>query len=566
MRRSVILLSALLSLLSTVFADTIIPGGYVSGIWAQSGSPYLIQGDLAINSTSTLTIEPGVEVLFQGYYRLLCEGRLLAVGTVEDSIIFKPFAAQPNWDGIDLINLNLNILDSTRLEYCYFEKAMASRRIGIYNLNNGGAIYLFNSSKITLSDCLFEDNCTIDRIGSNGANGTGSNINGMPGESVSTGSGGAIFCLNSNPIITSCIFANNHTGNANGGNGGNGYNTYITFPSGDVYGGEGGFGGSAQSGSGGALYILNSSPIIKDNIFKFNYTGSAFSGDGGIGGNASFYEGNYIAACGGNGGHGGSGIAGDGGAFHSDSSGSQVNNNLFYGNFTGDGYGGNGGNGGNASSGFGYPNWEDPGLGGDGGYGMGGEGGAFRLYSLIEILIQNITANDNDLGAGVGGSAGQNGNSGPFANFGVGQNGLFTVFVDHVRIRDSIIWGNQGISVNVDQGVIYSCIQGAYSGLGIINSDPLFFSCPAGDKFLSNVSAGQSVNSPCIDAGDPLSLLISGTTRIDAVADEGVIDMGFHYPIFDPMPEIIFSPDSLNFQVEYYAGNPLPQIFILNNS
>ena len=74
-----------ISIISTAFSDTIINGGPVSGTWTQSGSPYLIMGDIAIDETSTLTIEPGVEVMFQGYYRLLCEGQLLASGG-EDEI------------------------------------------------------------------------------------------------------------------------------------------------------------------------------------------------------------------------------------------------------------------------------------------------------------------------------------------------------------------------------------------------------------------------------------------------------------------------------------------------
>ena len=34
-----------------------------------------------------------------------------------------------------------------------------------------------------------------------------------------------------------------------------------------------------------------------------------------------------------------------------------------------------------------------------------------------------------------------------------------------------------------------------------------------------------------MNAGDPNSLLIAGTTRSDYVPDTGVVDMGFHWPL-----------------------------------
>ena len=51
-------------------AQTIIPGGYVSGTWDLAGSPYLIMDHITVPGESIdpnpLTIEPGVEVLFCG--------------------------------------------------------------------------------------------------------------------------------------------------------------------------------------------------------------------------------------------------------------------------------------------------------------------------------------------------------------------------------------------------------------------------------------------------------------------------------------------------------------------
>ena len=56
----------------TAMAQTSIPGGLVSGTWTLAGSPYLVQGSIQINNGTTLTIQPGVSVIFQGSYRIKC--------------------------------------------------------------------------------------------------------------------------------------------------------------------------------------------------------------------------------------------------------------------------------------------------------------------------------------------------------------------------------------------------------------------------------------------------------------------------------------------------------------
>ena len=75
-------------LLTTSYSQTFIPAGDVYGTWAILNSPYYIQGDITIPNDSTLTIEPGVLVEFQGHYALNVQGRLLAIGTDANKIDF----------------------------------------------------------------------------------------------------------------------------------------------------------------------------------------------------------------------------------------------------------------------------------------------------------------------------------------------------------------------------------------------------------------------------------------------------------------------------------------------
>jgi hypothetical protein len=80
--------------------------------------------------------------------------------------------------------------------------------------------------------------------------------------------------------------------------------------------------------------------------------------------------------------------------------------------------------------------------------------------------------------------------------------------------------------------VTYTNVEGGFAGEGNIDAEPLFVTGLQGDYYLSNegLSGDQVETSPCVDAGDPDSVLVVGTTRTDEINDFGVIDMGYHYP------------------------------------
>ncbi|UCF42359.1 MAG: hypothetical protein JSV99_07055 [Planctomycetota bacterium] len=75
-----------------------------------------------------------------------------------------------------------------------------------------------------------------------------------------------------------------------------------------------------------------------------------------------------------------------------------------------------------------------------------------------------------------------------------------------------------------------------------IYGDPLFVSDGLGDYYLSQIAAGQLMDSPAVDAGSVLAVdlgLDDFTTRTDGVGDANEVDLGYHYPRFIDAP--IFS-------------------------
>lgn len=115
-------------------------------------------------------------------------------------------------------------------------------------------------------------------------------------------------------------------------------------------------------------------------------------------------------------------------------------------------------------------------------------------------------------------------------------------------VVNSIFWGNEAETGSELGAANYSSLRIGYSdvrgglddvfldaeseliwGLGMLEADPLFVAGRQGENYLSQVSAGQSIDSPCVESGGPESEVPQGTTRTDDVQDVDIVDMGYHY-------------------------------------
>jgi predicted outer membrane repeat protein len=109
-----------------------------------------------------------------------------------------------------------------------------------------------------------------------------------------------------------------------------------------------------------------------------------------------------------------------------------------------------------------------------------------------------------------------------------------------VSITNSIIWGHEDyqITTNPVQTVVFSDIEGGYSGVGNISSHPLFWDQT---KLKYQILEG----SPCINAGTNLSWMASPTTDLDGNEriHDGTVDMGCY--------EFIPEPFCLSFIIYY---------------
>ena len=208
-------------------------------------------------------------------------------------------------------------------------------------------------------------------------------------------------------------------------------------------------------------------------------------------------------------------------------------------------------------------------------YGNNGTyGGAMAIYFGTPFLVENCLfyMNSGNQGGGIRSSSGtEEIVNCTFVNNSAAQGaGLFIINQTPV-IRNCNFWGNVGdMQINLYAGGIdisYTNVQGGYAGTGNLNADPEFCTGTCGDYCLSHIAAGQATNSPLIDAGDPVSTLITGTTRTDEVLDEGIVDIGFHYLYEDTpiMMDVTLTPVGLPILIPANGGSFEFNIMVENN-
>lgn len=165
---------------------TLIPGnmvnvtGTVSGNWVNSNI-YVVNGDITIPTGSTLNIQPGTGIRFNGNYSITAYGALKAIGNLTSKILFTSNLSGPNpgdWNGVFLYS-SQSILDHCIIEYHIRGIQIASASPNITNNEirkfTGYGVYFNNSSSIISGNEIHDYRAGFSSQGITG-DGTGTTV------------------------------------------------------------------------------------------------------------------------------------------------------------------------------------------------------------------------------------------------------------------------------------------------------------------------------------------------------------------------------------------------------
>ena len=262
-----------------------------STVWNTAGSPYVVTGNILVDTLVTLTIQPGVEVRLDSAKAIMVKGTLNAIGTVTDSIIITKNGTE-DWARLWFKNASIESFKYCRIEYAnssaiYNENAdpFCTLYIGyciISNNSGGGGIY--NVGKATITNNTISNNSSGYYGGGIMNSGLAVITNNTISYNVGNAEGGGICSFHGNGgdsvIISGNTISHNeaqfYTGNPSGGagiccGGGNVIisNNIITYNS----------AGSNLYCGGGGIACGDGSITITNNTISNNLT---YYGGGGI--------------------------------------------------------------------------------------------------------------------------------------------------------------------------------------------------------------------------------------------------------------------------------------------
>lgn len=158
-----LLLFNILLLSYSASSQTLIPvNTSLRGTLTKSASPYYVKGNIFVPKDSTLIIEPGVQIRFDGKFQLSVYGNIKALGAEGDTIRFYPSDTNNRWKGIRYYGRS-RVKDSAIFKYCkieytglkvaYFESALILKQ-GHFRIEN--CVFNNNTSQMW-ANCLHAD-------------------------------------------------------------------------------------------------------------------------------------------------------------------------------------------------------------------------------------------------------------------------------------------------------------------------------------------------------------------------------------------------------------------------
>ncbi len=158
LKRAVFLLALVSCATGLTVAQTNLNGGTLSGKLRKMDSPYTVMGTINIPLGKTLTIESGVEILFDSNSNLIVHGSIQALGTNDQPIRFTASDTSKGWKGI-FIHKNEEKADSNLFDHCEFSY---NYQITPDAFSDYGAFHLDTVNNIRFSHCTFNNNTAFN--------------------------------------------------------------------------------------------------------------------------------------------------------------------------------------------------------------------------------------------------------------------------------------------------------------------------------------------------------------------------------------------------------------------
>ena len=195
-------------------AETAVSGNLTTATWTPEGSPYVLSGTVRVLSGETLTIEPGVQVQSG---QLTVNGRLIAEGTREDSIVFvsarlyfqnaqasqlaylvvqNTYASDIEESGVFVTNSMVSFRNCVIRNHTVFFKVSDG-------LACGGALTVLSESTVYMDSCQIRNNKLL-------------RMNIQDHWMDKTGQGGAIYARSSSVVIANSVISDNTSGSDGG--------------------------------------------------------------------------------------------------------------------------------------------------------------------------------------------------------------------------------------------------------------------------------------------------------------------------------------------------------------
>lgn len=181
--------------------------GSVEETLTLAASPYHVIDTLLVDTAKSLTIEPGVKLLFDDSTMLMVKGRITANGGSNEKVIrFGAFDSK--WQGIKIINSPLTSI----FAFCIIEDVEIEQN----DPSDFGALEI-NESSVTVRNCIFRNNFSMHGGGISLLGDNALIANNIFRDNSAVAFGGAIVAVESSAKIINNTIYHNNSFNVGGG-------------------------------------------------------------------------------------------------------------------------------------------------------------------------------------------------------------------------------------------------------------------------------------------------------------------------------------------------------------